>query len=1120
MAEEQSRLAIVLDSSGAERQADSLAKALNNVEKAGDAAADSAERLAHEQYLAEVAERANAKATKDNASAKSEQRKEIEKLLDKLDPTTRAFNDLTEASKQLSKAKVDGLIDNDEYQKSLQILNRLQDRLNQTQDELTGLAQHNRDAAQAAQAAAKADADQAASLSRLVGALDPTSAALDKLAKQRKELASARDSGLISPEYHNKLAKSIDESEAQINKLNSQMKTGSISAKQYQYALRLLPMQINDIAVSLAGGMPLFSVFMQQGAQIADSFGGWGSLFDIIKEKLLGAGDAADESGDSLSENANNLSETAENAKKLTGFLNPLTISIAAVAAVVGTLTYAWYKGNQEQLEYNKALIMTGNIAGTTSGQLADMAARIASDTGNPISDAAAALTKVVASGKIASSYIESVTSAIVSMTDASDTTIDSLVSDFEKIAQNPVAAITELNDKYNFLTLDIYNQIRALQEQGRTQDAAKLATDTYSKAVKDMSGDLADNLGIFESAWKTLGDTAKGAWDAMLDIGREKTLQQRLDDAKKVVENTRRIAGLGFLGGDNSAITTGAQAEVNILSSVLNLQGDLNSARAAGQKIQNEGIAAQTRINKLEEESRTNAEKRAKAQQQYTNDLVKARAAGSVISAEEEARVRANIDSKYKDPKTPKGKSYTEVAGVRLLDQINEQNAALEAQLDGSDKLTNAAKERAKFEKQIADIKGKDQLTAAQKSLLADSEGILSAYKKQDLLQSQVKTLEDYRKMQIDIGTKSEKANVTLQKRLEILQKMVAMGKLTAAQASDQAKDLIGKAAIPDTVISGVNAAGGNLRSGATNADLTGQGMNMIGLEKSPEMQMYEKLKQAQTDYATWLDAQQKIVNQNTLLNEQEKQAQLAQLQQQGAQNQQAIATAVYAAEMGVAESAFGSITSSMGAMFGEQSAMYKAAFVTQKAFAIAQAALQLPMAMGQALAGLPFPANIAAMAQVISLMATITSSITSAAATGFATGGYTGDGGKYQPAGMVHRGEYVFDKQSTNAIGVSNLDALRNGGSLDATLSGKGYGTGANISNSSNSNQMTVKLYNENNFAVSSVDQQQIQRDIAHSSSQAVDTALTQAASQILRGDGEVGKAMRTQYNGRRMN
>lgn len=46
-----------------------------------------------------------------------------------------------------------------------------------------------------------------------------------------------------------------------------------------------------------------------------------------------------------------------------------------------------------------------------------------------------------------------------------------------------------------------------------------------------------------------------------------------------------------------------------------------------------------------------------------------------------------------------------------------------------------------------------------------------------------------------------------------------------------------------------------------------------------------------------------------------------------------------------------------------------------------------------------------------------------------GFASGGYTGVGGKYEPAGIVHRGEYVFDSASTKQLGVPFLEALRQG-------------------------------------------------------------------------------------------
>lgn len=48
---------------------------------------------------------------------------------------------------------------------------------------------------------------------------------------------------------------------------------------------------------------------------------------------------------------------------------------------------------------------------------------------------------------------------------------------------------------------------------------------------------------------------------------------------------------------------------------------------------------------------------------------------------------------------------------------------------------------------------------------------------------------------------------------------------------------------------------------------------------------------------------------------------------------------------------------------------------------------------------------------------------------ANGWTSGGYTGAGGKFEPAGVVHRGEYVFDQESTGRLGVPFLESLRRG-------------------------------------------------------------------------------------------
>ena len=57
------------------------------------------------------------------------------------------------------------------------------------------------------------------------------------------------------------------------------------------------------------------------------------------------------------------------------------------------------------------------------------------------------------------------------------------------------------------------------------------------------------------------------------------------------------------------------------------------------------------------------------------------------------------------------------------------------------------------------------------------------------------------------------------------------------------------------------------------------------------------------------------------------------------------------------------------------------------------------------------------------------IDNTATMAANTGFANGGYVGNGGKYEPMGIVHGGEYVMTKETTSRLGVPLLNALNYG-------------------------------------------------------------------------------------------
>lgn len=710
MAEQTSRLAIIIDSTGAEKNASSLSSALHGLTEWGQKAAASAGKVT--------------KATQEEKSA-------LQDLLDRIDPVNAALNKLDKQQQELSRAKSKGLLDADSFE---DYAAKIEDARNR----VSGLTGENE--------------KLQASFSQIRSQLDPLGAALERLKSQRATLSAARDAGFLSPEYHAELSNRLNDTERSLTSVNNEMKFGSISASQYKNAMRMLPMQINDIATSIAGGMPLFTIFMQQGSQIADSFGGWTSLIDIIKQQVLGLGSASEDAGDSLSDTANGLSENAENAQRLTGLLTPTRLAIGGVTAVLGTLAYAWYKGSQEQDNFNESLILTGNIAGKTSGQLADIAKSVASSTGNTISSAAEALNRAVSGGKIASASLEKVTEAVVSMNDATGAAVDDLVNDFEKIAQNPVAAISDLNNRYHFLTLATYEQIKALQDEGNQQEAARVATDSYSAAIKQRSGEIKENLGTLQTAWNAVADAAKWAWDSMLDIGREVSIDQKILDASSELERAQKSLSDLQKGAANSAGPYGAWKSDDIdrqQKSVTILKNRLSSLRSEkiAQDVLNDSfnsyIQRQQEGIKLQQETSSFQSKYLTRQQQMAKELEelnKLKARGAQLDY---AALEAQIRDRFKEPENKKGKSYTEDAGTRMLDQLRQQQQVLLSQADTGDKIGTQAQALIKWEQQLADIKSKQTLTADQRSLLANADIITAQLQQNAAIERQIQSRE-----------------------------------------------------------------------------------------------------------------------------------------------------------------------------------------------------------------------------------------------------------------------------------------------------------------------------------------------------------------------------------------
>ncbi|MCU4428454.1 tape measure protein [Acinetobacter pittii] len=130
------------------------------------------------------------------------------------------------------------------------------------------------------------------------------------------------------------------------------------------------------------------------------------------------------------------------------------------------------------------------------------------------------------------------------------------------------------------------------------------------------------------------------------------------------------------------------------------------------------------------------------------------------------------------------------------------------------------------------------------------------------------------------------------------------------------------------------------------------------------------------------------------------------------------------------------GSVTSMFGSMFGEQSKAYKLMFAADKAYAIAAAGIAIQQSIAQA-AKVGFPTNIPLIASAIAQGASIIANIRAIKDQGFADGGYTGSGGKYEPAGIVHKGEVVWSQEDIKRWGgVGLVEKMRKSANPEAFL------------------------------------------------------------------------------------
>lgn len=895
-----------------------------------------------------------------------------------------------------------------------------------------------------AEKATKSIEDETDELERLLGQIDPVVRRLGELDKQEQDLAKHRKAGKLDTATYDEYKAKIDTARKGLTSFDDSLTRAGNTAKQTAAALRGVPAQFTDIAVSLQGGQNPLTVFLQQGGQLKDMFGGAGPAAKALGGYVL-------------------------------GLINPFTVA----AAAVGTLGLAYYKGSQELDAYNKSIIFTGNVAGTSASQLAAMAQQVGATVGTT-GAAAEVLAKLAGNTKIAGDSFGVITAAALQMEKTTGKAIAETVEEFSRIAKDPVEAAKALNDQYHFLTSSAYAQIVALKEQGDAIGATKLLTDTYASTIQERTGQVTQNLGLIESAWNRIKSAAAGALDATLSVGRVQTLEQQAEVIRLRLKSGQGTGGRAAGMGIETRNAAQDQKDLDFLELQIEAEKVRTKWIENARKENDLSVSSQAALNSQLATTNSNA-KKLKERLAEINELAKNAAGGNggkVYSEAQLEQLREAARKQYADPKVKAlaaTKAYTEDVGLKMLDaarQANavllQQNASINGQGIATQKLGTQAQALIKWEQQLADIKGKQTLTADQKSLLASQDLITAQLKKNVALEREAeisKGIQQAQKDQVQLLTLTgqlREAN-SLKSSLDDAAQMAEYERQGNTEAAKRLETLI---KIRDINLNSAQKPG--TVEGVSKAPTT------TGLDASVGG-AYSEIDRLNTQQAA-LDAwrateleKQKAYLGLKAINEQIYAERVANIDKQAQAGREQIEKAKNSAIMTASSDFFGNMAvlsqsgNSRLAAIGKAAAIAQTTISTYKSATDSYAALAaIPVigpALGFAAAGAAITAGLANVAAITGI--------------GFSNGGYTGAGGVNDPAGTVHKGEIVWSQSDIRKFGgVASVEALRNG-NVSAIRGGSGRSgvSGQAASTQAPTPSMSVEI---NNYSAARVSTQ----------------------------------------------
>lgn len=449
--------------------------------------------------------------------------------------------------------------------------------------------------------------EQRKELAQLLGSINPTVAALGRLDDMQEKLAKFKKAGIVESDTFVEYTQRINTMREALGQTSEGMSRTGLSAKQMNNSLRMLPAQFSDIAVSLQAGQAPFTVFLQQGAQIKDSFGGVGPALSAVGGYAL-------------------------------SLVTPLTIA----ASAIGAFGLAAYKGYELSEQYRKALVLTGDAAGKTADDLIALSTAIAS--GRNFAEAGQAVSALAGNGRLAGAAFNEVARAATEMAVATGKGAADIADQLSNTKTSVTELAAEYSEKYGIITQAVFNQVRSLEQQGERMEAVRVLAGAVADEMGARNKEMIESTRGLAKAWDEVKTSVTSAWNelktglsASPELFKLQHLQSQLQRAREI--------------GDK-ALITGLEKQVELAQASVDLQNQKAKSSAAELSTRKATIAADKAWFDAGLKYRS-------LEQQRDEDIAKARAQGlaAKVSEEEIEKRIAKIREDYakREPKQPK---------------------------------------------------------------------------------------------------------------------------------------------------------------------------------------------------------------------------------------------------------------------------------------------------------------------------------------------------------------------------------------------------------------------------------------------------------------------------------